>query len=116
MSDDEKAILERLFGKGVAERLEGGRRLVILPVVTLPPGCRPTTAFGVYIASAYAGYETRLFLDAPVTLGDGRSPAVTTDVLCGRTMYAASWQGVPATLPLHEGVLAHLRLYEGPTV
>ncbi len=63
--------------------------------------------------SAYGGYETRLFLDAPITLGDGRVPAVTTDVLCGRTMYAASWRGVPATVPLNEGILAHLRLYEG---
>jgi hypothetical protein len=113
LSEEERVVLEQLFGAGVAERSENGRRLIILPRVVLPAGCQPAEAFGVYVASAHGGYQTRLFLESAVKLRDGRTPAVTADVLCGRTMYAASWQGVPASLPVHEGVLAHLRIYEG---
>lgn len=113
MSNEERAVLEQLFGNGVDERFENGRRLIVLPKVVLPAGCQPPDAFGIYVASAYNGYYTRLFFDSPVKLRDGRAPAVTADILCGRTMYAASWQGVPANLPVHEGVLAHLRLYDG---
>ena len=115
MTADEQAVLEGLFGEGVTERNEGGRRLILLPIVTLPAGCRPETTFGIYVASEHSGYETRLFLETPITRADGRSPAVTTDVICGRTMYAASWRGVSASLPLHEGILAHLRLYDTVT-
>ena len=109
---DEQSVLDDLFGPGVEERLEAGRRLIILPTVPLPAGCAPVSAFGIYVASQYAGYDTRLFLGSQVRLASGTVPALTTDILCGRTMHSASWNGVPASLPLHQGILAHLRRFE----
>jgi hypothetical protein len=111
----ERGILDELFGDGddvVQEIVADGRRLIILPKVTLPVGSVPATAFGIYHASAHGGYETRLFFEVPITGANGVMPQTTVDVLHGRTMYAASWNGVPADLPPHQGILAHLRLYE----
>jgi hypothetical protein len=47
-----------------------------------------------------------------VRLKSGVTPPITTEVLLGRTMYAASIQGVSSSLPIHQGVLAHLARYE----
>ncbi|MFZ1125730.1 MAG: hypothetical protein WAN59_11390 [Candidatus Baltobacteraceae bacterium] len=112
IASEERTVLDALFGPGVEEWVEGGRRLIILPTVTLPKGCAPAAAFGIYVASQYGGYESRLFLDCHVRLASGATPSMTRDVLCGRTMYSASWNGVPASLPPHQAVLAHLRRYE----
>ncbi len=112
IAPEEQTVLDGLFGPGVEERIEAGRRLIILPTVPLPSGCRPTSAFGIYVASQYAGYDTRLFLECQISLASGAVPALTTDVLCGRTIYSASWNGVPASLPLYQGILAHLQRFE----
>lgn len=112
MAGEDQRACEALFGEGAAEHRERGLRLVVLPVVTLPEGCNPSRSSGIYVASALAGYDTRLFLEAPVRLRSGVTPAVTAEVLLGRTLYAASIQGVSASLPVHQGVLAHLARYE----
>jgi hypothetical protein len=112
MTEQEKRACEGLFGEGVSEHHEQGLRLVALPAIALPEGCDPAQSSGIYVASPLGGYETRLFLEKPVRLRSGAMPAITTQVLLGRTMYAASIQGVPANLPIHQGVLAHLARYE----
>jgi len=112
MSPQETSILERLFGAGVAEHFDTNIRLIVLPVVPLPTGCKPPIVTGMYVPQSFMGYDTRLFFEAPITLASGAQPAVTTAVLLGRTMYAASIRGIPMTLPLHQGILAHLRRYE----
>jgi hypothetical protein len=115
LSPEEQRVLDELFGDGgvgVKEVIEGERRLFILPKVTLPVGSVPAEAFGIYHASPHGGYSTRLFFEASIKGANGATPPTTTDVFLGRTMHAASWNGVPADLPPHEGILAHLRLYE----
>ncbi len=112
MLPQETAVLEELFGTGVAERYESDLRMIALPAVPLPEGCRPATAMGIYVPHQYMGYNTRLFFESPITLRSGVQPPHTVAVLLGRTMYAASINGIPANLPLHQGVLAHLRRYE----
>jgi hypothetical protein len=112
MSGDERKACEDLFGKGVTELMENGVRLIVLPVVNLPAGCEPKQAMGIYVASPFNNYESRLFLEAPIRLRSGSQPQTTTQVLCGRTMYAASIQGISATLPVHQAVLAHVARYE----
>ncbi len=112
LTADELRALEATFGEGIHEVIDGGRRLFIIPKVTLPAGCNPAAAFGIYHASAHGGYSTRLFLEVPICKADGMTPPTVTEVLCQRTMYAASYNGVPADLPPHQGILAHLRLYE----
>lgn len=112
MLPQEATLLKELFGDGATEQLEGGLRLVVLPSVTLPTGCRPQIAMGIYVPQSYMGYETRLFLEVPIVLASGAQPPTATAVLLGRIMYAASIRGVPADLPLHQGIVAHLRRYE----
>jgi hypothetical protein len=112
LTPEEQRPLETLFGKEVAEMFEGGRRLIILPKVVLPAGCAPAEAFGIYVASQYGGYDTKLFFEKQITAANGTIPPTTTDILFGRTMHGASFNGVSATLPPHEGILAHLTLYE----
>lgn len=109
---EEQSVLDGLFGPGVQEVVEAGRRFIILPTIVLPAGCVPVSAFGIYVASQYGGYETRLFLESLIRLASGAAPLMTTDMLCGRTMYSASWNGVSASLPLHQGIFAHLRRFE----
>jgi hypothetical protein len=115
MSDDELRILTELFGEGVAERTQGDLRLIILPSVTLPDGCTPQKTFGIYVASPTAGYDSRLFFDVPIKLKSSVQPQTTTLVLVGRTMHAASIQGVPSSLPPHQAILVHLNRYENAT-
>jgi hypothetical protein len=112
MSDAERRILIDLFGEGVEEHMQGNLRLIILPCVSLPLGCTPAQAFGIYVASPTAGYESRLFLESPVKLKSGVQPQTTALVLLGRTLHAASIQGISWSLPPHQGVLAHLARYE----
>lgn len=112
MSDPEQRVLTGLFGEGVEERTQGNLRLIILPIVSLPPGCTPTKAFGIYVATPMSGYESRLYLDSPIRLKSGAQPQTTTLVLLGRTMHAASVKGVSPALPLHQAILAHLIRYE----
>lgn len=112
MTEQEQRVCEALFGAGVSEHNERGLRLVSLPVISLPPGCDPLQSSGIYVASPLGGYDTRLFLEKPVRTRRGATPAITTEVLLGRTMYAASIQGIPASLPIYQGVLAHLAVYE----
>lgn len=112
MTEQEQRACEALFGVGVSEHSERGLRLVALPSISLPSGCDPAQSSGIYVASPLGGYDTRLFLEKPVRTRTGATPAITTEVLLGRTMYAASIQGIPASLPIHQGVLAHLAVYE----
>ncbi len=112
MSPAEERTLETAFGPGVREVVDDCRRLIILPIVTLPAGSKPAAAFAIYHASAHGGYSTRLFFETPICGANGVTLPTVTEVLCGRTMFAASYNGVPADLPPHQGILAHLRLYE----
>jgi hypothetical protein len=112
MGESELRILRSLFGDEVAEHSEGNLRLISLPKVTLPDGCRPDVAFGVYVASRLDGYESRIYFEHPIRLKSGAQPQTTTRVILGRTLYAASIQGVSATLPPHQAILEHLRRYE----
>ncbi len=111
MTVDEQRALNATFGEGIREIYEGPLRLFVIPRLRLPVGASPTEAFAIYCASPHTGYQTRLFLETPIRGANGHTPGTTTAVLCGRTMHAASFNGVPAELPPHQGILAHLRLY-----
>ena len=111
MTATEQSLLDALFGPGVAEHPFEGRRAIALPRVVLPAGCDPGESSGIYIVGDYQSYPTRLFLEKPVALKSGAVPSTTATVLFGRTMYAASINEVPAALPLHQGILAHVERY-----
>ena len=112
LTADEQRALNAAFGEGVREIHENGNRLFVIPKLTLPPGAAPAEAFAIYCSSAHTGYQTRLFLEVPIRSANGQTMPTTMAMLCGRAMHAASFNGVPADLPPHQGILAHLRLYE----
>jgi hypothetical protein len=112
MSEEHHRLLTRAFGPGVEEQIENSLQLVIVPAITLPVGCVPQKAFAIYVASPTGGYSSRLFFERPIRLKSGVEPRTTMLVLLGRTMYAASIQGVPNELPAHQAILAHLKRYE----
>lgn len=112
MTDTEKRVLDEMFGPGVAEHpFEGNKRAIALPRVVLPNGCDPGESSAIYIVGDYQNYPTRLYLEKPVKLKSGVVPSTTTAVIFGRTMYATSINEIPASLPLHQGILAHLERY-----
>ena len=111
IASDDLRLLEEMFGPGVRAHREGELPLVVLPVVHLAEGCAPASAMAIFVATAYLGYDSRLYFEAPIRLASGTVPATTSAILLGRTMFAASIQGVPATLPPHQAILAHLRRY-----
>jgi hypothetical protein len=112
LTADEQRGLDATFGTGIREIHEGPLRLFVIPRLRMPAGASPSDVFAIYCASPHTGYQTRLFLESPIRGVNGQTPGTTTAVLCGRTLYAASFNGVPADLPPHRGILAHLRLYE----
>jgi hypothetical protein len=113
VSSEEQRALEDCFGAGVREENEGNLRLIILPSVTTPTGCAPRELMAIYVACEFQGYRSRLFLEQPVKLRNGLQPATTTTVLLKRAMHAASIQDIPATLPPHQAIAAHLARYAG---
>jgi hypothetical protein len=111
MTLDEARALVDLFGEGARELQESGMPAYWLPRVVLPAGCRPTPMAGVYVAAPLDGYLSRLFLESPVTMADGTVPGTTQRILLGRPFFAASINNIPASMPPHQAVLAHLRRY-----
>jgi hypothetical protein len=114
LTPQEQRALDMTFGEGIYEVTEAGARLFVIPKLRLPVGADPSEAFAIYHASPYSGYTSRLFFEIAIKGANGSMPPVTTAVLCGRTVHAASFNGVPAELPPHQAILAHLRLYEAP--
>lgn len=112
ISSDDLRLLKATFGDGVQSYQEGELPLVVLPVIYLPAGCHPPNVMAIYVAKSYQGYDSRLFLESPIKLASGVIPATAQALLLGRTMYAASIQGIPATLPPHQAILAHLQRYK----
>lgn len=111
MSPEEGRALVDLCGEGAREFQESGLRVFWLPRINMPGGCTPTPMAGVYVASPLDGYSSRLFLEHPVRMPDGSVPPTAPRVFLGRTLYSASINNVPASLPPHQAVLAHLRRY-----
>jgi hypothetical protein len=111
LNPEDRRTLELLFGESVQEHVELGLPLIVVPSVPLPSGCRPPSSMAIYIPAWFQGYTTRLFFEEPITLKSGVCPQTASTVLLGRTMYAASIQDVPADLPPHQAILAHLKRY-----
>ncbi len=112
LAPEDQRALETLFGPGVQEQTELGLRLIVLPTVALPPGCNPNISMAIYVASTFQSYDSRLYFEAPITLASGICPPTTAAVLLGRSLYAASIQGVSPSLPPHQAILAHLERYK----
>jgi hypothetical protein len=89
---------------------DGGTNVAHLPGVQFQAGAQRVRRDLLLWPCARDGYETRLFLSGQVVGSVQR--AWKSFQLCGRTWWAVSWQGVPATLPWIEIVASHLRAFK----
>ncbi|MFY9711655.1 MAG: hypothetical protein WA668_07865 [Candidatus Cybelea sp.] len=107
MTDDEARLLTVTFGEGWAERTEMGLPLIDLSELTLGSGERIRA---VFVRGQMNGYPTRLFFERPLT--PISNLPMHTHPFLGKVMYAHSIKDIAATIPPHEAILAHLRLYK----
>jgi hypothetical protein len=115
MTDEEKSALESTFGCSVTEHQEPGLPgvpLIQLSEIMLPAGCSPDRVLVVFARGQMNGYLSRLFFEKPIIPGNGLTLQLQTQALLGRVMYVHSINQIPATLPPHQAILAHLRMYE----
>lgn len=106
MTDDEARLLTVTFGEGWTERTEMGLPLIDLPKLTLSNGEK---IHAVFVRAPMNGYPTRLFLERPLTPKSGLP--MHTHPFLGKVLYAHSIKDIPATIPPHEAILGHLRMY-----
>lgn len=112
MTPEEIGGLRDTFGVEPEVYQENGVDCVVFAALKLPYGCNPAEAMAIFHRGAIGSYETRLFFDKPVSNSDGSMPNIHEQRVLGRTMFAASIRGIPANLPPHQAILAHLRMYK----
>lgn len=64
----------------------------------------------MFVRGQMNGYPTRLFFERP--LAPISNLPMHTHPFLGKVMYAHSIKDIAATIPPHEAILAHLRLYK----
>lgn len=84
---------------------EVGTEYVLLPKLRFESSGQAQEMDALLCPSQSGGYQTRLFLSAPLSQ---RGANWTTHYLCGRAWHTWSWNGVPASLTLPQILLAHL--------
>lgn len=110
MTEDENRLLRVTFGDRCSlfeEPTLPGVSLIDLPTLELSDG---TVVHAVFVRGAMNGYPTRLFFDRRLQPRAGNLN-LTTHPFRGTVMYAHSINEIPATVPPHEAILAHLRMY-----
>jgi hypothetical protein len=112
MTEEEKFAIEATFGCEATAHEELGLTLIRLAKIQLPDGCTPECALAIFVRGTLNGYSTRLFFDRPILPANGKTYNQHIHPLLGRPMYAHSINSIPATLPPHQAILAHLRMYE----
>jgi hypothetical protein len=85
---------------------EGGTKYIFLPNLKVSVAGTLRTLDGLLCPGPHNGYATRLFLSQPFT---ERGANWTRWQILGRTWHTWSWKDVPASLPLIQMVLEHLR-------
>ncbi|MBB1090450.1 hypothetical protein HUU61_04035 [Rhodopseudomonas palustris] len=85
---------------------EGGQQAVYLPQLRIANQGATVIRDALLWPTTREGYSTRLFLSEAVTAP--RAKNWNPFNICGRSWYACSWQGVPATLPWVEILANHL--------
>lgn len=94
------------FCRGVREVQQCGEAFLYLEGLGLPPGRQPATVDGLLCLHQRDGYNTRLYLSAPVA---DRGSNWTSVYLIDRQWFTWSWQGVSANQRPVQVLAAHLK-------
>ena len=87
---------------------EAGNDFVLLPNLKITVAGAIHARDGLLCPQTLHGYLTRLFISEPIP---GRGQNWKRYMFFGRPWYSPSWQGVDATLPFPQMLLAHLGAY-----
>ena len=85
---------------------EADKQYVHLPVLKVPIKGVMADLEGLLCPGEHTGYLTRLFLSQKIP---DRGQNWTDHTILGKTWCTWSWNGVPASLPLTEILIGHLR-------
>ena len=85
---------------------DGSDEFIFLPRLPIQVGDERIELDALLCPRQHGGYDTRLFLAAPIPQ---RQRNWAAHNILGRTWHTWSWQGVSASLPLPQMLLAHLK-------
>lgn len=97
---------------GAAEKHEVGYHFVYLPQLKVPVGDELRVMDALLALTNPSGYVTRLYLAEQITERptiDGQPANWTLHQILGRNWWTWSWQGVEASLPWIQILLAHMK-------
>ncbi len=110
ITDEQIESLRRIC-IGAVIKTDSGREYIFLPGLKVTINHEQKTLDGLLCPSEREGYKTRLFLSETIadrSTINGKPANWSSQVILGRTWYSWSWQGVEATLPLIQMLLAHV--------
>ena len=98
----------------VAMKAEGGREYVYLPKLQFKVGNVTKELDALLCLTAEGSYLTRLFLAEPIPERPNVHGAawIAPRMIFGRVWHTWSWENVPASLPLIQVLLAHLKVLQ----
>ena len=86
-------------------QVDGDKSVAIIPSVTFPSGGIEHTMRLLLYPHQHSGYQTRLFFERPLSIGDNWN----SHFVCDETWYAPSRQGVTAEQSWASILAQHLR-------
>ena len=105
VTDEQLAGLRDIYPK-VRRLPEGGKEFIYTPQLKVTVDGQVKIMDGLLCPEEHGGYLTRLFLSEPVP---NKATNWSTHTICGRTWHTWSYNNIPATLPLPQILLEHLR-------
>lgn len=108
--EDQLTELKHLFGHEIRKVVEAGLPYLLIPLLKLPPGCKPNVADALLCPVPRGdGYESRLYLSVQVQLPNARNWNGNVRI-CERNWQAVSWK-VPKGLTLCQMIAMHLKAF-----
>lgn len=88
--------------------VEGGKTYVLLPRLKVTVDGKVRELDALLCPGEHSGYATRLFLSEVLS---GKIQNWTPHTILGRLWHTWSWKDIPASLPLPQMLLEHLRAF-----
>lgn len=105
VTEDQLAGLRDIYPE-VRRLSEGGKEYAYIPQLKVTIDGLVKTMEGLLCPEELGGYLTRLFLSEPIP---NKATNWSAHTICGRTWHTWSYNNIPATLPLPQILLEHLR-------
>ena len=98
----------RAICAGATQATEGGADCVLLPNLTMPPGCTPAAVDCLLCLGPRDGYSSRLYFAQPVQSREARNWNGQNIRVLERNWFAFSWRAPDGLRPI-ETLIGHLK-------